>query len=127
SIAGTDGVGVNRTWYANVHAGDLIDLALDPLANDDGADGSFNRLRVDNVIPPNARQPGVVVANSAADWSTAGVQGANNWYYGFYDVRFDAANDNDGYQDFDFQTFKRNGTNVVGPDNSWDGSKYDIT
>ena len=62
AVAGADGVGVTRTWYANVSPGDIIDLALTPLGpggeTGDGSDGSANWLRVDSYIPPEPEQPG---------------------------------------------------------------------
>ena len=61
ALAGGDGVGDIRTFYANVNPGDIVDLALTPvgLAGDpaDGADGSANWLRIDRYIPPNPLQP----------------------------------------------------------------------
>jgi len=127
TIGPTDGVGVNRTFFANVNTGDVIDLALTPNGAD-GADGSINHLRVNNTIPPNPTQPPLIIADSSTEWSTSGIQGANGWFYGFYDVRFDLpANGGDGvYGAGDFQTFLRNGTNTLSASNNWDGSKYDL-
>jgi hypothetical protein len=127
TITGNDGIGVNRTWYANIHSGDVIDLALTPNAND-GADGSIFGLKVNDTIPPNPTQPPVAVADSIADWTTTGTQGQNGWFYGYYDVRFDAPlNGGDGvYGAGDFQPFLRNGTNTLSPANNWDGSKFDL-
>ena len=61
AVEGRDGVGEQRTFYANVNPGDAIDLALTPVGPDegraDGSDGSFFSLRIDSVIPDNPVQP----------------------------------------------------------------------
>jgi len=60
-IAGTDGVGSNRTYYVVLRPADIVDLILSPTGADgdnaDGQDGSILRLLVDTAIPPNPRQP----------------------------------------------------------------------
>jgi hypothetical protein len=60
-IAGNDGVGTTRTFYALVKPTDVIDLVHSPvgLGDDraDGADGSALWLRVDSYVPADARQP----------------------------------------------------------------------
>ena len=60
-IAGSDGTGVTHTYYANAAPGDRIDLILSPRglngADDDGSDGSINRLLVDPTISAEPRQP----------------------------------------------------------------------
>ncbi len=62
-----------------------------------------------------------VIADSQAEWSTAGRQGENSWINGYYDL----ANDTDGtYQETDFQPFPRS-EGPFGPDNFWDGSAWD--
>ncbi len=61
ALAGNDGTGVIRTFYANLNPGDIVDLALTPVGDGgdtaDGADGSANWLRIDTYIPPNPTQP----------------------------------------------------------------------
>ena len=61
ALAGGDGVGVTRTFFANLVPGDIVDLALTPVGNAgdtaDGSDGSANWLRIDGYIPPNPTQP----------------------------------------------------------------------
>ena len=60
-IGGADGVGVTRTYFANVSPGDKVDLTLSPRGADgvdsDGSDGSINRFLVDPTIPADPRQP----------------------------------------------------------------------
>ena len=59
---------------------------------------------------------GEVVADSVADWSADGTQGADGWTYGFYD----GTNDGNGAYDVaDFQAF-------AGPDWNWTGSAWDF-
>jgi hypothetical protein len=61
SIAGDNGAGVTRTFYADIKPGDIIDLAHTPVGptgdRSDGADGSALWLQVDSVLPPNPVQP----------------------------------------------------------------------
>ncbi|MEM7384985.1 MAG: hypothetical protein AAF514_08570, partial [Verrucomicrobiota bacterium] len=61
AVEGDDGIGIEQTFYINVNPGDLIDLVLTPRGPDetagDGCDGSFNRLNIDDTIPPNPVQP----------------------------------------------------------------------
>jgi hypothetical protein len=50
-----------RTFYANIFAGDIVDLILSSEGDNgdgaDGSDGSANWLNVDSYIPPNPVQP----------------------------------------------------------------------
>ncbi len=61
TIAFNNGTGATRTFFANVSATDLIDLALTPRGTDngnaDGCDGSAYYLHVDPVLPEPAFQP----------------------------------------------------------------------
>ncbi len=60
-IAGNDGEGIERTFYATVNQGDNIDLALTPEgpdeSNGDGCDGSSFWLVVNSRVPDPAFQP----------------------------------------------------------------------
>ena len=60
-VAAADGTGVTHIYYANVAPGDKVDLTLSPRGADgldnDGCDGSINRLLVDPTIPDNPIQP----------------------------------------------------------------------
>ncbi len=60
---------------------------------------------------------GEIVADSVADWSADGTQGANGWTYGFYDGTADA---NGVYDAADFQEF-------TAPDWEWTGTAWDST
>src|SRR5688572_32691248 len=42
------------------------------------------------IVPPAPPVVPGVVADTAADWSSTGTQGANGWYYGFYNLTADA-------------------------------------
>ncbi|MEX2186259.1 MAG: PEP-CTERM sorting domain-containing protein [Pirellulales bacterium] len=143
AIAGNDGTGVNRAYYANVNPGDIIELALGPTGptgdRSDGSDGSANRLIIDPNIPAGARNPsGVKLADSQTGWSATGTQGENNWLYGYHDVRADAvSNGGDGqFGVSDFIPFLNDGSGVVATNdpigswtsspNHWNGSAWDL-
>ncbi|HRZ35419.1 MAG TPA: lamin tail domain-containing protein [Candidatus Paceibacterota bacterium] len=68
--------------------------------------------------------PGGALANSVSDWSFAGQQGFNNWYYGFYDHAADADGRYDAGRDFvssNPQWSWNGGAWVLGPANPpWD-------
>ena len=133
AVAGNDGEGVTRTVCSELGEGDIVDLALTPVGPsgdvNDGADGSYTRLTIDDEIPdedgdgvndcedncisvPNedqqdedgdgmgdACQP---IADSSLDWALDGEQGANNWYYGYYNLTPD---EEPGYEADDFIEF----------------------
>jgi Bacterial Ig domain len=89
---------------------------------------SFDDITWTDVITPvGFDQPngplsaGGVIADSVAQFS--GNQGANNWYYGYWDRNADP----DGtYQSFEFTPFPREpGNDTLGANNFWDGSKWD--
>ncbi len=72
TIAGSDGEGETRTYFANVKPGDLIDLALSPLGMDgtnaDGCDGSQSLLKVSRGVPAVPIQPdGTIFIPATAD------------------------------------------------------------
>jgi Bacterial TSP3 repeat len=60
-IPGGDTTGITHTYYANVAPGDKVDLILSPRGADaqdnDGCDGTVNRLLADPTIPAVAHQP----------------------------------------------------------------------
>ncbi len=136
SIAGNDGNGVDRKFYINAQPGDAIDLALTPRAgNNDGCDGSANRLTVNTQLPAGPIfNPGPVQADSVAEFS--GEQGQDGWFYGYYDQRKDAETGNAKYDKADFIPFLNDGSNFVSDDdaiggwkegeNHWDGGKWDL-
>ncbi len=140
TIAGTDGVGVDRNFYINAEPGDVIDLALTPqgITNDaDGSDGSSNRLTVNTELPDGPlTNPGELFADSIADFSTEGEQGQDGWFYGYYDQRLDAEEGNALYDVEDFIAFENDGSGVVSSDdgfgewkdwgNAWNGSSWDL-
>ena len=62
-----------------------------------------------------------VLADSQADWSDSGQQGANSWIYGYYDK----SNDPDGvYQATDFQPFPH-GDGPWSAVNFWAGGDWE--
>src|SRR5690606_26111985 len=68
------------------------------------------------------------IADSIADWSVDGEQGDNNWYYGYYNLTFDA---DASYEPDDFEEF----SNLFGPGggavdpfgNHWTGVAWDLS
>jgi hypothetical protein len=81
-IQGRDGIGTTRAVYANVAPNDYIDLILSPRGSDnadnDGQDGTNNRLEIDTTLTPNPRQPNdsVFVPAGAADTDGDGIPDA---------------------------------------------------
>jgi hypothetical protein len=142
AIAGNDGTGVIRTYYADISPGDIIDLALGPTGptgdTGDGADGSANWLRIKKKVPCDATNRfETVVADSQADWSTSGTQGENGWIYGVVDVRANLASPTSYVYDPDhFLEFLNDGSGVVSADqaiggwaagtNHWNGTIWDL-
>ena len=69
-----------------------------------------------------------MVADSSADWSDVGEQGAGGWFYGYYNITTDL---DFIYDPDDFIEF----LNDVGPDggavspdgNHWTGANWDLT
>jgi hypothetical protein len=100
-----------------VNAGSRIDFALDPGAADsDECDPATFTARVETANPATT-----IVADSAADWSTAGVQGEKNWFYGYYNR---SADPNRTYQAADFTPFPRS-SGPSSPSNFWDEEEWD--
>jgi hypothetical protein len=132
AILGGNLAGITRTQYVNINDGDIVELHLGPTnpAGDrgDGADGSASRLSISRNLPVGPLVNVRKVADSLTDWSATGVQGANNWHYGYHDVRA-----NGDYQPTDFTPFQ----NLSGPTggavspegNHWTGAlprKWDL-
>ena len=123
AIGGYDLVGIARSIYVqNVQAGDLIDLAYTPVGPGGDASDRFDngaqRLTIRNdaepftpySAPAVAQLPGfdaVVYADSVAQFS--GVQGQDNWYYGYFNKTADDQGLADGYQAADFIEFPTTG------------------
>lgn len=141
TIAGGDGIGVDRTYYINAANGDVIDLHLSPEGVDgtlnDGSDGSANRLVLSDQIPDDVRQPSepdTVLVDAGAEFS--GVQGQDGWEYGYYDITADSeidpilGNPGDGIygnEPEDFTPFAggSDSAEVFGPTNHWDGDNWE--
>ena len=73
AIAGNDGAGFIRTYYAHLNDGDIVDQVLTPVGLNgdpgDGADGSANWMRIDDRLPSVPTQPNgkIFVPNNAED------------------------------------------------------------
>ena len=98
----------------NANLGSLIDFIIDPgAANDDQCDtATFTAV----ILPAG---DAAVVADSLADWSDTGVQGQNNWYYGF----FIKTNTSVTYASNRFAPFP-SGTGPYSTGNYWDGTMW---
>jgi hypothetical protein len=130
------GPGINRTYYANVNPGDVIDLALTPVNTNntrgDGADGSRSRLRIENNPPPGPLFNPAPVPHASTEGQFSGVQGQHNWFYGYYDRTADlataAGHDGDGVFDAEeFQPFEGgDGAGPWGDDQHWTGTNWDF-
>ena len=96
AINGNDGTGFQAYVNTTAAAGDIFDFALTPVGPGgdpgDGADGSIMTATVlsGTVSPPPPPPQSATVADSVADWSNTGLQGANGWYYGVYNKTADA-------------------------------------
>ncbi|MBM3836901.1 MAG: hypothetical protein FJ398_02865 [Verrucomicrobia bacterium] len=109
-LAGTDGVGVIRAYYANLSPGDIVDLVLRPTGangqDNDGQDGSANWLLIDPVVPATPLQPDgtVFIPAGAGDTDGDGIPDAWEKVYFANDLtklsRTGDA-DNDGLKDPD--------------------------
>ena len=130
AIGGGDGTGFEAYINTTANVGDVFDFAHTPvgLGDDpgDGADGSIMTATIlsGTVAPPPPPPQPATVADSQTDWSGTGVQGANGWYYGFYNRTADA--DSTYNPDTDFSTTNPNwtfggGQWTLGPgDPPWD-------
>ncbi|MBI1841066.1 MAG: lamin tail domain-containing protein [Verrucomicrobia bacterium] len=86
----------------------LVDFVIDPGSSaNDVCDSATFTASITVTIP--AMQ---LVADSMADWSDSGEQGAKNWYYGLYDRAIDQVAN---YQTNDFSLF---------PDSFWNGVEW---
>lgn len=122
TVAATDGSGITRQFPVTLQPGDLVDLALTP-AGSDTSDMSLNRLTISDEIPLGLP----LLADSAADWSEAGLQGQKNWLNGYYNLTTDA---NATYEVADFIPFVNTAGSGGGPvspgGNHWTGTKWDL-
>ncbi len=105
AIAGSDTTGYEV--YVNTAATptDVFDFALTPVGSSgdagDGSDGSVMTATVlsGTVAPPPPPVTPTAVADSSSDW-VEGSQGANGWFYGFYNYTADADQSYDPNVDF---------------------------
>ncbi|MCA9249020.1 MAG: lamin tail domain-containing protein, partial [Planctomycetales bacterium] len=96
----------------------VSELAL-RMRYDDGFVAYLNGLPVYLQNAPGETGAGVI-ANSETDFS--GTQGANSWYYGYYNLTADA----DGtYAAADFVEFPSDGTTIASANNFWNGTYWD--
>lgn len=98
--------------------GSKVDFVIDPgQASDSQCDGTTFTANVETSDPSLT-----VVADSVADWSFSGEQGANNWFYGYFNAGTNIPPGS--YLASEFVAFPRdNGPH--GPGNYWDGSSWD--
>lgn len=96
AISGTDGAGFDVYVNTTAQVGDVFDFAQTPVGlngdNGDGADGSIMTATIlsGTIVPPAPPIGPSVLADTSADWSSSGTQGANGWYYGFWNKTADA-------------------------------------
>lgn len=126
-VRGTDGVGVTRTFFANVAPGDKIDLILSPRgadgADSDGYDGSVNRLLIDPTMPAEPRQPDgtLFIPAGAGDSDADGIPDAWEKLYFANDLtKLSANGDNDKDGLTDLKEYERD-SDPTKPDTDGDG------
>jgi hypothetical protein len=71
--------------------------------------------------PATGEELGTPVAESVADWSVTGVQGAGGWTYGYWNRTTDPDHQ---YASTEFVPFPRDGSGF-GPTDYWNGAMYD--
>lgn len=98
--------------------GSRVDFVLDPgAASDSECDATQFTANLETTDPTLT-----VVADSVADWSLAGKQGENNWFYGYFYGGTNAASP--AYNAAEFIPFPRdNGPHSA--NNFWDGASWD--
>lgn len=105
AINGSDTTGYEVYVNTTAMVGDVFDFANTPvgLSGDpgDGSDGSVMTATIlsGTVTPPPPPVQPTAVADSSTDW-VANSQGANGWYYGYYNYTADADHAYDPNSDF---------------------------
>ena len=69
---------------------------------------------------------GQVLAHSAPDWSSTGVQGEHGWHYGWYDQRADVERGDGRYSTQEFVPFRNDGSGLPTPSNQWNGELWHL-
>lgn len=101
---------------ATVSVGSKVDFALDAgPAGQDGADSTTVTFKIYQNI----------LADSVADWTTAGIQGARGWSYGY----FNRVPGNAAYTHAGFTPFTRGALadTTISAGNQWDGTRWNVT
>ena len=67
-----------------------------------------------------------IIADSIEDWSLDGIQGEDNWTYGYYNLTLDEEENDGEYDVEDFIPFLNDDSFEVGPEgeNHWDGNQW---
>ncbi len=111
-----------RVPFTVTNVADIDQLRL-TMRYDDGFVAYLNGFEIARRNAPVAAAGGTL-ANQAADWSATGQQGANGWYYGFWNKSLDADGVYNPFTDFnstDPQWAFSGGAWLLGPGNPpWD-------
>ena len=111
-MRGTNSSAYLRLPFTVNNPGD-IDLLKLRMRYDDGFVAYLNGSEIARRNVPVAAVGGTY-ANNVTDWSATGQQGANSWYYGFWNKSFDADGLYNPYTDF----------NSTDPQWAWSGSAW---
>ena len=103
------------------------DPATDPNNPDTDDDGLSDAVELAAGSDPTDPGSPVVLADSVADWSEDGEQGANNWFYGYYNLTldFDFIYSEDDLIEF-VNDFGPAGGAVSPEGNHWTGLEWDL-
>ena len=77
------------------------------------------------IVSPLAPLPAQTIADSFADWSTAGLQGENGWRNGYYNLTADVTGGDGVYQDNEFIEFLNDPADP--PANHWRGDAWSLS
>ena len=108
------GTSESYSIVVNANVGSTIDFAVEAgPANNDACDATYFTALI------RSAGANVVIADTIADWSTSGVQGENNWTYGYYNRTVSGA----AYNMANFKPFP-SGSGPHSTANFWNGSAW---